>query len=91
MVIDFQNAEQLKQLREATERTARLAHQRGNSGPVTQHSQDVIDDCKLMLGALNEIERLRMELETCRIRLGGHPSDPTHWPVSYDPMTGIAG
>jgi hypothetical protein len=44
---------------------------------------------------LDEIERVFEERdrfrELWRIARGGDPADPDHWPVPYDPMTGIAG
>lgn len=58
----FQNPDYCRTVREATEKTIRLAHQRGSSSVVRQPAQDVIDDCNLMLGAIDEIDRLRQLL-----------------------------
>jgi hypothetical protein len=40
---------------------------------------------------MTERDRLLGALERCRIRLGGHPDHPDHWPVAYSPFTGIGG
>lgn len=60
----------IDRLREATERTIRLVHQRGSTPQtVTQHPQAVIDDCKIVLAALDLIEQQRREIDRQQSRI----------------------
>jgi hypothetical protein len=75
MTPDLATSEGRTSLKEACEKTIRLAHQRGSSTTCTQHPQDVIEDAKIMLAALDEIDRLVSYLASPLA------AEPTKWQV----------
>lgn len=66
MIPDLTTPEGRMAIKEATEKTIRLAMQRGSATVCTQHSQDVIEDAKIMLAVLDVAENQAKELKSLR-------------------------
>ena len=78
MTPDFSLAENRAAVRDACEKTIRLAYQRGSSATCVQHSQDVIDDAKIMLSAIDTVDSILRDAPSVHQRKC-RDCGKTHW------------